>query len=254
MNENSTHTEMLIQYIDGELHGEELESMKKALSENEALREETENLRIAKEGIRSYGMKTRISSIHAEMMHDLTQSNTPKAGILKMIIQNGLRAAAVLIVLVGLSALYQYMTATPAKLFAENYHPYILHETRGLAGNSLADAYQKGDMDSVIWKFNSMSSHQPEEYLLAGIAFLENNLPAKAIETFHTLMQKNISAKTDYFEEDAEYYLAMSYLSSNDPGKAMPLFEKIQADPNHPYNNKVSEWFLLKVKSSIIKK
>ena len=187
-------------------------------------------------------------------MQELEQNKIPKASIIKVIIQNGIRTVIVLIVLVGLSALYQYMTATPEKLFSENYHPFILNETKGAFTSPLGNAYNKGNLDSVIWEFNAMNSPQPGEYLLAGVAFLENNQPAKAIETFNTLIQKNISAKTDYFEKDTEYYLAMSYLSHNEPGKAMPIFEKIQADPNHPYNNKVSKWFLLKVKSSIVKK
>jgi len=33
MNENSTNTELLIQYLDGELHGEELEAIQKMLIE-----------------------------------------------------------------------------------------------------------------------------------------------------------------------------------------------------------------------------
>ena len=109
-------------------------------------------------------------------------------------------------------------------------------------------------MDSVIGEFNSLTAPQPEEYLLAGIAFLENNQPAKAIETFKTMIQKNTDSKTDFFQDDAEYYLAMSYLSNKEPEKAMPIFQKIQADENNPYYTNVSSWFLLDVQTSIAKK
>ena len=250
MNENSTHTETLIQYLDGELQGEELEILKKNLANNQSLREELENLQLAREAARRFGLKSKINDIHSEMMHEMKADKPERARVRRMFIQTGLRVAAVLIVLVGLSALYQYFTTSPEKLFSENYQPYIIHEMRGESGNSpLQEKYRTGKMDSVIQEFNSLSAPKPEEYILAGIAFLENNQPEKAIKAFQELIQKNTESKTDYFEDDAEYYLAMSYLKNREPEKALPILEKIQADPRHPYGSKLSKWFILKVKS-----
>ena len=250
MNENSTHTETLIQYLDGELQGEELEILKKNLANDQSLREEFENLQLAREAARRFGLKSKINDIHSEMMLEMKANNPAKARVIKMFVQTSLRVAAVLIVLVGLSALYQYFTTSPEKLFSENYQPYAIHEMRGESGNTpLQEKYRMGKMDSVILEFNSLSAPKPEEYILAGIAFLENNQPEKAIKTLQELIQKNTDSKTDYFEDDAEYYLAMSYLKNREPEKALPILEKIQADPRHPYNSKLSKWFILKVKS-----
>jgi tetratricopeptide (TPR) repeat protein len=164
-------------------------------------------------------------------------------------------AATALTLLLGISAVYLYQKATPQKLFSEYYHPYERHILRGTTSPSaLEDAYSNGKMDSVILEFNASKSPVPEDYLLAGIAFLEKNQPLKAIETFNTMIQRNTDAKSDFFEADAEYYLAMSYLSNQEPEKAMPIFEKIQADTENPYNSNVSEWFMLNVKTSIAKK
>jgi tetratricopeptide (TPR) repeat protein len=250
MNENSTHTELLVQYLDAELQGEELEKLKINLANNQSLREELENLQLAREAAWRYGLKSKINDIHSEMMLEMKANKPVGARVIKMLIQTGLRVAAVLIVLVGLSALYQYFTTSPEKLFIENYQPYTIHEMRGESGNSqLQEKYRTGKMDSVILYFNSLGAPKPEEYILAGIAFLENNQPEKAIKTLQELIQKNTDSKTDYFEDDAEYYLAMSYLKNNEPEKALPILEKIQADPRHPYNSKLSKWFILKVKS-----
>jgi tetratricopeptide (TPR) repeat protein len=164
-------------------------------------------------------------------------------------------AVAGLIIMLELSGLYMYFNNSPAKLFSKNYHPYQPHITRGISGgSSTKNAYSDGNMDSVISAFNKDNAPVPEEYLLAGIAFLEKNQPTKAIETFQQLIQRNAEAKTDFFEEDAEYYLAMSYLSNNETEKAMPIFEKIQSDPEHPYNSQVSDWFVLNIKTLIAKK
>jgi tetratricopeptide (TPR) repeat protein len=250
MNENSTHTETLVQYLDGELQGEELEILKINLANNQPLRAELENLQLARDAAWRFGLKSKINDIHSEMMQEIKADKPERARVRRMFIQTGLRVAAVLIVLVGLSALYQYFTTSPEKLFSENYQPYIIHEMRGESGNSrLQEKYRMGKMDSVILEFNSLGAPKPEEYILAGIAFLENNQPEKAIKAFQELIQKNTESKTDYFEDDAEYYLAMSYLKNREPEKALPILEKIQADPRHPYRSKLSKWFILKVKS-----
>ena len=163
--------------------------------------------------------------------------------------------AAGLTLLLGISAVYLYQRATPQKLFSEYYRPYELHILRGAANSSsVKDAYASGTMDSVIMKFSASRSPVPEDYLLAGIAYLEKNQPSKAIEIFKQLMQKNADDKSDFFEEDAEYYLAMGYLSNQEPEKAMPIFEKIQSDLENPYNSNVSEWFMLNIKTSIAKR
>src|SRR5436309_4173970 len=113
MNENSTHTEKLIQYLDGELQADELENLKKTLAENEPVREELDNLRLARNAAARYGLKSKIGDIHKEMMQELNQNKPAKSSVVKMFAQTGLRVAAVVIVLVGLSALYQYFTASP---------------------------------------------------------------------------------------------------------------------------------------------
>ena len=251
MNENSTNTELLIQFLDGELHGEQLEDFKKSIEQNASLREELENLRLTKEAVKSYGLKNRIHSIHSEMVQELKEKSSPQTGMVRKMYQYGVRIAAVIIILFGISVFYQYITATPEKLFNENYQSFELHETRGASANSLDGWYKKGNMDTVIQLFNGLKSPQAEDYFLAGNAFLSTHQPAKAIESFLAINQINKTANTHYFEEDADYYLALSYLGNREPRKALPVLEKIHADPSHPYNKKVSAWFLFKVKRSI---
>src|SRR5450432_757953 len=164
-------------------------------------------------------------------------------------------AIATFTFLIGITFSYLYFKASPDYLYSKYYHPFHLQITRGASEKSaIRDAYAKGKMDSVISKFNALSEPAEEEYLLTGIAFLEKNQPEKAIETFQMLISKNKNAKSDFFEEDAEYYLAMSYLSNHEIDKAIPIFEKIQADPEAKYNSEVSEWFLLNVRTSSIAK
>ncbi|HEY4965985.1 MAG TPA: tetratricopeptide repeat protein [Puia sp.] len=166
-----------------------------------------------------------------------------------------LYSAAAFSLLLAVFAGYLYQKATPLKLFSENYRSYDRHILRGSSGfSALKDAYSKGELDSVIYDFKASNSPVPEDYLLAGIAYLENKQPQKAIATFKVIIQKNIESNSDFFQEEAEYYLAMSYLDNQQPEKALPIFKNIQADKENRYNSTVSDWFMLKMKISVARK
>jgi tetratricopeptide (TPR) repeat protein len=183
------------------------------------------------------------------------ETNSGKMRLIKLGFPFLFHAIAGLIILFEFMAIYNYMTISPNKIFRANYQPYELHVVRGANEKSpIRKAYKDGKMDSVIWDFNSINSPQPEEFLLAGIAYLESGKPTKAIETFKAMMLKNTNSNTDYFEDDAEYYLAMSYLDNKQPEMAMPIFEKIYANADNPYNSNVSDWFMENVKTAIAKK
>jgi hypothetical protein len=248
MNDNSTHTEQLIQFMDGELQAGKLPEVVKTIEENPSVRQELENLILAKKAIQIYGLKARISSIHGEMMQEM---KTPDTGLIRTIYRYGLRIAAVILILFGLSALYQYISVTPEKLFSENFHAFVMRQTRGSANTSLEDLYEKGDMNGLIQQFGRLKSPEATDCFLAGNAFLSIHRPAEAIATFIRMQQINKTNNTHYFDEDVEYFLALSYLANNEPSKALPLFEKIHTDPDHPFNSAVSGWFVSKVRRTV---
>jgi tetratricopeptide (TPR) repeat protein len=251
MSEHSTNTDLLIQYLDGELEGAQLESVKNSIETDPVIREEYENLALAKQAVASYGLQEKIRSIHPEMMQELGKIQTGPMGITRMIYKYSVRVAAVLIVLFGVSFMYKYYTSTPEKLFSENFHSYDLRITRGSNGSSLEDLYEKGDMAGLISQFNKLKSPQAPDYFLAANAYLNMHHPDTAIAIFINLQDLNRQSHTHYYEEDIEYFLALSYLGNKEPAKALPLFEKIHASPNHPFHQAVSAWFLTRLKRTI---
>ena len=248
MNNNYTTTELLIQYIDGELEGEQLDAIKKSIDEDDSTREEFERLQLAKDAVKSYGLKTKIGNIHQEMMDEHREGDLSKTGIVSMVLKYTLRIAAIAIFVTGSFSLYQYFTTSPEKLFNESFTAFSLHENRGLSTSALEDAYKKENMKEVIQQFNLLKDPKPEDFFLAGNAFLSTQKPAKAIAVFEALQQKNKINNEHFFEEDAEYYLALGYLDNNETEKAIPILEKINKDSGHPYNKKVTDWFLRKAK------
>jgi tetratricopeptide (TPR) repeat protein len=249
MNDNSTNAEVLIRFMDGELENDESKSIIERLAADNNLAAELENLRLAKDAVKLYGLKTRISSVHTEMMKDL---NAPKASApvigIRRILKYSSRIAAIVIMVWGTTVLYQYFTATPEQLFRDNYETFTLRETRGVSGVSvLQQPFKKGDMKTTMALFNQLKDPQAEDYFLHANAALQAGNSSEAIKSFLALQQKNKSANTHIFEEDTQYYLALAFLHNNEPAAALPLFEQIHSDKNHPYYRKVSSWFLKKL-------
>ena len=249
MNDNSTNTDLLIQYLDGELEGEALTSIREKIAASHQLAAELESLRLAKESVKTYGLKKNIAGIHTEMMKELSAAPVPHRIGIRRMLQYTTRIAAMLAIVLGTMVLYQYFSATPQQLFRNNYETFQLHETRG--GNTasvLEDPFKKGDMAVVIAAFKKIDNPQPEDYFLNGIAALNLNHAPDAIHSFLALQQNNKVNDVHFFEEDAQYYLGLAYLQNNEPGKALPLFEHIHADQAHTYHRKINSWFMLKLK------
>ncbi len=246
MNNNSTNPDELIQLLDGELQGESLQLLQQKIAGNPQLAAELESLRLAKAAVATYGLKKTIGNIHAEMMQELDTAAAPRTGMLR-IMQYTMRIAAMLAIVLGSTALYQYFSATPEKLFRDNYQAFTLRETRGSSSTALETLYKKGDFAAVTNAFSQLTAPQPGDYFLNGCAALGNNNAAAAIASLLVLQEYNQQNRTHFYEDDATYYLALAYLQNKELDKALPLFEKIHSDPGHPYHSRVSGWWLRKL-------
>jgi tetratricopeptide (TPR) repeat protein len=249
MNENFTNRDILIQYLDGELEGDQLISIKEKITADKNLSAELESLRLTRAAVKTYGLKKSIASVHTEMMKELNHQTATPVIRMKKILQYGLRIAAVLILIAGSTLMYQYFTATPGKLFNNNFEAYQLSEVRGNANNNLLEtAYKNGRLKEVIALFKQLPDPHPQDYFLQANAALRLHDAAAAIASFEKLQQINKTNNTNFYEEDTEYFLGLAYLDNNQPAMALLFFEKIRADKGHPYHNKISAWFMQKVR------
>jgi tetratricopeptide (TPR) repeat protein len=251
MNNNNTNTDMLIQYLDNELSQEDKINVENQLKHDTVMQQELENLSLAKSAIKTYGLKKHIGSIHAEMMSELVIKNPlpTQQGVVRQMISISMKvAAAIFIVMLGVGV-YQYTTATPGKLFASNYKPYTLSVNRGaLEIGMMESAFQEKKYATVITQFEALKEVGAKEIFLAGVAYMETNNYKNAIIAFNKVLSKNALNKTTIFNDDAQYFLALSYLKNNDIKLATPVFEMINKNTNHLYNDKVSDAFIRSLK------
>ncbi|MDP4147982.1 MAG: hypothetical protein Q8937_16540 [Bacteroidota bacterium] len=255
MSENFTNRESLLRYLDGELAEEQVMSLEKQLASDASLRQKLENLRLTRRSVQLYGLHQQVRAIHGEMMAEVGgREQFHPVGRYRKIVTWVSRAAAIVVVALGLSILYQYITVSADRLFRDNFHSFTLRGTRGRVGSTHAaegtairEAYVDGRMQDVTRLFGQLPHPAVGDYFLAGNAFLIQDRPADAIRCLLAAQQLNSAQQTHLFEEDIEYYLAMSYLRNGQIAGALPIFEKIHDDPAHAYHDKAGSGFLRKL-------
>lgn len=251
MDNNNTNSDILIQYLDNELSQEDKINLENQLKYNSVMQLELENLTLAKSAIKTYGLKKHVNNIHVEMMNEMAIEKTSfsQQGIVRKIVRTSMKvAAAAFIVMLGLG-IYQYVTTTPDKLFASNYKPYSLSVNRGVVEtNMIEKTFQEKNYTSVITQFETLKNASSKESFLAAVAYMETNNYKNAIAAFNNVLSKNTLEKTSILNDDAQYFLALSYLKNNNIKLSMPIFEMIKNNTNHLYNDKVTSAFMGKLK------
>lgn len=247
---NSTHntSELLVQYLDGELTGSEKDNLEKQLQADASLKAELESLQLAREAVRSYGLKEQVAGVHRQMMDEL-QTPVVKINSTRRIFRFTMAvAASVLLVFLSITA-YNFFTLSPNKLFADNYHSFELSTVRD--GNTtetlIEKAYKEKNYNEVVSLGSKINGIEEVSFLTA-MSYLELNNNAKAIESFKEALVLNPGVKPSLWKDESEYYLALTYIRNKDYDLALDLLNKIQVDPIHLYHNKITNKLIRKVK------
>lgn len=251
MDNSELNTEKLIQYLDGDLTGADLDNFEKRLSQDSGLQLEFENLTLAKMAIRGYGLKHQVASVHREMLDEFKSTQKREAKTYSIVRSSLKYAASIALVLFSIGA-YLYISSSPNKLYDDNYMPYTLSVTRSEAtGSDLEKAFNQKHYNAVINAFTKLKNPDDKEYFLAGQAYLSTHQANSAIPAFKQVLLS--SGSSIRFKEDAEYYLGLAYLENNQPAKAASVFDKIHNDKDHLYHDKISFWTMLKLKLLVLK-
>ena len=246
MDNFTLNTELLIRYMDGEVTGQEKLELDRRLLSDAALQEELENLRLARETIRVYGISEKVKNIHAEMMRGIPGA---KPGKVKQIFRYSAAVAAAVVLIVVSVLAYNFFSLSPEKLYSQHYVKYELITLRddSVKQSLLERAYKEKNFRGVSMFANQGKIYSDKDRLIAGIAFLELNNPVKAILHLKSIFTPGTNEKAEVVQS-AEYYLALAYLKNQDYDLSLELMEKIKADPLHIYYNNISNRLIRKVK------
>jgi len=162
-----------------------------------------------------------------------------------------LSAAAILIVVPALIVMFLYATNSPDRLFASQYHTYRLNVDRTSSPSNkelLVSNYQDGKYNEVITQFESLTSKSVGDKMIAAFAYMELNNYKAAIPLFNAVISNNIVTRENLYQDEAEYYLALSYLKAKQIEQSYQLFSKIYSDTEHTFNGRLNKWFIMRLK------
>ena len=250
--DNSTQfNETLMKYLDGELMDVEREEFEKRLAIDAALRQELEDLKTARAAVRLHGLKQQVGSIHHQMMAEMKPAAIVRPiSPARRVIRYSISIAASIFIVAVLIVGYNFFTLSPERLYNGQYRAYELSSVRGEAtsASKLATDYQHGQYKEVIEDRQRLETATPKDDFLAGIAYLQTGNVSKAISSFQSVIEKNRIATTTVFNDDAQYYLALSYLRNKDYDRCLDLIKTIRNSPSHLYHDQFSRGFVRRVK------
>jgi tetratricopeptide (TPR) repeat protein len=248
--DNSTPemNDVLIRYLDGELNGIEKEKLEQQLLSDQNIRRQYEQLVLARESVRQYGLRKKIAGIHHEMMEEL-KIPVGKISPVKRIIRYSMAAAAGVALLIAGIMLYNYTALTPEKVFSDNYQSYELSTTRGENAPEVSileqDYREKKYAEVVTIVFDRPYSIR--ENFLKAMAWMELGSTARAIEQYKIVLKT--ADPQNMLKEEAEYYLALAYIRGKQYPLAIGQLESIQKKPGHLYHKKITPGLIDQVKS-----
>lgn len=240
---SSKETNLLIDHLDQTLTGAELQVIEDLIRNDQAVANEWNLLRFTVANIKDAGLYEQITAVRNQLGREQKIHQTVRTtGIVRTMAQKVMRVAAAFLLLCMSVALVKYMSVSNSSMYNEYYSAYNLNTTRSAGKDDVLDnAYRSKNWQEVIKISNGISDKTSKHFFLSGIAQLELKQYPNAIESFKSVVEKNRSTGDDYFNEDAHYYLAMSYLANKEGDKALVILEGIKKDKNHLYNGVVKK-------------
>jgi tetratricopeptide (TPR) repeat protein len=235
MSDFLSNDDLLMRYLDGELPTEERTVLEERIRTNKSLKEKLVKMQTAVQAVRHLGTMQQVASIHAEMMEELKPAPT-KVFTLRRKIGYVMAVAASLLALFVGGQLYLASQQSSEKIYNNVFVDFNLSATRGTGttGSQIENDYREKDYKAVTSEMRSINM-DAEDSLLVGLAFLHTTRTPQAISIFERLA----SSVNDY-QQDAEFYLSLSYLKNKNYNGTLKLFEKINSNSLHLYHDRVN--------------
>ncbi len=239
MEENTDR--IIEQYLSGNLREEELEQFKNTLKSDQRLARRVKDLQAIESGLHALGMDHLMQDMK-KWEKDIKLSQPPVTAWKKYL------AVAAVITLILVPAVYFFTSKSPTseELFLAYYEPYEeMLISRSNTSDSLGillaaglDAYNRGAYQRCTDLLKSYLQQQPEAYRVAlylGIAQLEIDQKQSAEKNF--LLAQNDPA----FEQQAQWYQALSYLKFGEIPKARDILQSISTSESHYRKDQASD-------------
>jgi tetratricopeptide (TPR) repeat protein len=227
---------LLIDHLDKNLSAEESIRVEAMIRHDKSAAESWEYLKMAVEAVELSAIREQVMAIRRSVSAEPAAEVPVSGSIMRRMYKTGLRIAAVLILLMGVSIFYKYNTVSNTSVYRQYFTDYNLNTSRGASHpDAMDEAYRSQNWSGVIAAFNQSSEKTNKSYFLAGVADMKMQKFADAVAHFENILATNARSGGTYFQDEAEYYLALAYLMNKETAKGVSLLNKIGADTSQTY-------------------
>jgi tetratricopeptide (TPR) repeat protein len=244
--------QILIDYLDRVLRPAERAEVEEKISTDPEWAAQWQTLKLAISGVRHSGLRDQVASAGKAW----ESQREKRSASVRLISRYTLRVAACVVLLAGSTLIYKFSTMSGTGMYEAYYNTYQLPTSRSASGpgSALDRAYQSSDWGAVIRLASTTGTKDSKTLFLEGIACMELKQYAQAVSRFKQVLAQNARTKDGYFNDESEYYLALSWLAENHNAEALVLLKKIKEDPDHRYHQHVIEmwglnWKILNLKN-----
>lgn len=248
MQDNHTIEQWLDAYTRGSVS---LEEVKTRLSPEAyaAFAAEAEVHKAAVDIVKRYNVMQQVNAVHNAYLAARPPAAQKK--VVALYARRIMQVAAVFIIVIASSYLILVNTTTQSQLVSALSSDYYLQTSRANGNGSVSaitQAFNAKEFDRVISTYEAITNPTPRERFLAGYAYLQTGSYGQAANNFKTIINDNQNTSERLYNDEAEYYLVLSYLQLQQYDDAYTLARLINKDKYHTYHQNIDSWLLLKLK------
>jgi tetratricopeptide (TPR) repeat protein len=250
MNNRTSFDELLDLWLKNKISFDELAALSgKPLAE---VKQEAEMHKLASEAIEKYAIREKVSDVHSRYLaarKAKTQVTPPVVPINRN--KWMMRVAASVALLTGLYITSENMLLNSERIYKAHFQDYYVNVERSMEGTrryKIDEYFREGNYNGIIKAYQQLPQRSNKEMFLAGYAYLKEEEYTEASRLFNMILNSNDGDGELLFKDEAEYYLAMTYLKLREVDKAYQLLTKIKEDRAHTFNENVDNWTLTKMK------
>ncbi len=213
---------------------------------------EKNSYRAAVNAVIQWSSYQEVGTIHREFLPAFsTMSSVPETRVRKMTPWKAMiRVAAVLVLIAAGWLSVTYFKTNSGGLFTELYQPYEVNTERGWETvhiHEMLQSFQRKDYTEVTRIYHIIEAPDNRENFLAGYSFLQLKEPGKAESCLRNIIATNKTTEKSLYQDEAEYYLALSLLAQKKNKEAATLFTSISKTPYHTYYDRVNRWTITRL-------
>ncbi|HLO82093.1 MAG TPA: tetratricopeptide repeat protein [Chitinophagaceae bacterium] len=241
MSEFDIH-DTLVRYLDGDMDAAEKVDIEKRLEADPALREQLEELKLAIHAVKFGGLSEKVKGIHKEMSTKRLAVKPGAGRTVRMFSRRTMSLAASIVIGLAMLGGWWVYKMQADQIFEDHYVEFSVTQARGDGKPSgISGQYNQKNYAELIRNAGRKDLGSQDSLIIA-LSFLHEKQYDKA-EAWLTAIQQQSTTHRD----DADYYLAFTWLAQKQYEKSYELFKAIHDDPGHLYHSAVTELLLNKI-------